>query len=220
MDFRSAEAAEQWPVILNDLSQQMTAATFEQWLRGTDAMIENGNLVVICHSSFAVDWLQNRLHDTIARAVRGVAGADIQIEYRLRGQTITSQQQDAAVPPATAGFPGFEPIRSNFVMTPRQFYEVVLTAETPTVTAVVAAVISNTYGVIVNYHTGEMREWWDASFDDVCTAAGIASRVSVRRAVRQAVAAGYIVVRDGRRGLYSYRLRRLGEPAQTGGIKN
>ena len=79
---------ELWQKALQELEAQMTKATFSTWLVETEVLEPvgeeplNGRLVVGVRNGYALDWLANRLHSTIERAVAGVAGRDIQVAYR------------------------------------------------------------------------------------------------------------------------------------------
>ena len=86
--------------------------------------------------------------------------------------------------------------------------------DTPSVQSLVAAVIDQTIGVIVNRNTGERREWWEASYPQICRVTGIKSVASVGKAGRIARANGYIVRGQGISN-YKYRHRRIGEPVDN-----
>ncbi|MCL4302962.1 MAG: hypothetical protein KJ077_45155 [Anaerolineae bacterium] len=72
-----------WSDVLKILQPQMTKATFETWLKNTTAQEEDGRLIVSTASSFGQDWLDNRLRETIERAVAQVAGRAMPIEFRV-----------------------------------------------------------------------------------------------------------------------------------------
>lgn len=208
-----------WSITLPELRLQMTTATFDTWLRGSHQVSLDGDeLVISVINDYAADWLQHRLYDVIHRTVTAVSGGhDYKITFRVEDvRARTSDQPDGAPlaltpPPAPPVFPGFEPIRANFTQVPRQFFEIVLRSEPPVVTAFVAAVVDQTHGVIINYHTGERREWWEASHEEIGRVAGIKSKASVIKAVAASRANGYVIHGDGH-GSFRYRLRRIGEP--------
>ncbi|HXV98621.1 MAG TPA: DnaA N-terminal domain-containing protein [Anaerolineae bacterium] len=76
-------SADLWDRCLAQLRLQMSRATYETWLQNTTAQEEEGRLIVFTPSSFAQDWLEKRLRDTIERAVNHVAEQPIAIEFRL-----------------------------------------------------------------------------------------------------------------------------------------
>lgn len=209
-----------WVAVLGELRQTMTRATFETWLVGSVAMSVGGDdLVVGVTSAYAKDWLENRLIDMVERAVAVFALRRLKVRFVVRPEEVMDRpvlvlgQEDGGVSAAASNpvFVGFEPFQANFVQVPRQFFEVVLRGESPVVVAFVAGVIAETVGVIVNFHTSERREWWEASFGEIGRVCGIQSRVSVRKAVRVSRVNGYVVRSRGRVD-WRYRLRRLGEP--------
>ena len=66
----------------------MTQATFDTWLRYSSARQENGTLTVIVKNTYALDWLQNRLHNTIQRTARRILGKpDLAITYEVADQS-------------------------------------------------------------------------------------------------------------------------------------
>lgn len=204
--------ADIWHEILHDLRLQMTSATFDTWLANSH-LIEHGDgrLVVAVRNAYAVDWLQHRLYDVVHRVVTAVTGQTHEIVFQVDIVSAPADSLALRHPPAAPAFPGFEPIRSNFTQMPRQFFEIVLRSEPPVVTAFVAAVVDQTYGIIVNFHTGERREWWEASYPEIGRVCGIKSKASLIKATAMARKNGYILRGHGSND-YRYRLRRIGEP--------
>lgn len=214
-----------WRVVLGELRLQMTGATFNTWLLDSVALSETGNdLVVGVRNAYAKDWLENRLIDTINRVVWAYGGSsEVKVRFEVKvenwgrvGQVLVlgpeDEDQDAAA--NVQQFIGFEPFQANFVQVPRQFFEVVLPGESPVVVAFVAGVIAQTVGVVVNFHTSARREWWEASHGEIGRVCGIASRVSVMKAVKVAREQGYVVRGRGKVD-FMYRLRRIGEPVDV-----
>lgn len=207
-----------WRLALVDLKSQMTSSTFNTWFLGSRPLSEEGDVMVVgVKNGYAKDWLENRLVDVVNRVVWALAGRMLLIRYEVardEGVVTDERNTDRNAVNAAASFGGFEPFQANFVQMPRQFFEVVLPGESPVVVAFVAGVISQTIGMIVNFHTGERREWWEASFGEIGRVCGIQSRVSVRKAVRVSRVNGYVVRSRGRVD-WKYRLRRMGEPVDV-----
>ena len=90
------------------------------------------------------------------------------------------------------------------------FFEVVVPVGPSVVVLFVATVIHQTIGWIVNYRTGERREWWEASYSEIGRVAGIKSRASVAKAIRLSRGMGYVIRREGP-SHFLYRLREVGE---------
>jgi hypothetical protein len=64
-----------WQDVLGQLQLQMTRATFDTWLKDTHIVSRNnGTLIVGTKSTFAKDWLENRLKNTINRTVSDIIG--------------------------------------------------------------------------------------------------------------------------------------------------
>lgn len=213
----SSDLNDIWKVILGELELSMTTATFDTWLKDSRLLsMDEGAFVVGVRNQYAVDWLENRMKPVVVRVVEGVLGkaiVSIRFEQKPTEQPkpLVLQSEVVAVAPV---FPGFEPYRSNHVQAPRQYFEIVVPAGPPVVVAFVAAVMANTIGVVVNFHTNERREWWEATHREIMAGCGIRSVNSVRKAVRLSRELGYVLVGLGRVGS-RYRLRRFGEPVDN-----
>jgi hypothetical protein len=70
-----------WRDALEELEMQMSQATYAAWLKGTTATLHGDELVVLVRNRYAVDWLENRLHNLITRTVAGVARRPIAVRY-------------------------------------------------------------------------------------------------------------------------------------------
>lgn len=205
-----------WQDSLQELRLQMTTATFNTWLADSRLVhADDADLVISVRNAYAADWLQHRLIDVVERIVTAVAGRKYNITFQVAGapggdpaETLALESEAAAIFPI---FPGFEPIRANFTQMPRQFFEIVQRSEVPVVSSFVASVVDQTYGVIVNYHTSERREWWEASYPEIGRVTGIKSKASVIKAVKISRKNGYVIRQKGTVN-YRYRLRRIGEP--------
>jgi chromosomal replication initiator protein len=78
-------ANEIWHATLGELQLQMTKATFDTWVRPTHAIAyRDGEMTVGVHSPYAKEWLENRLHTTIARTVTGIVGRSVQVQYIVK----------------------------------------------------------------------------------------------------------------------------------------
>ncbi|MDA0699288.1 MAG: chromosomal replication initiator protein DnaA, partial [Chloroflexi bacterium] len=69
-----------WQAALGELQLQLPAATFDTWLRGSRVLAhEEGLFVVGVASGYAKDWLERRLHATIARTLSGIVGRTVEV---------------------------------------------------------------------------------------------------------------------------------------------
>jgi hypothetical protein len=71
-----------WDMALGQLRFQMTQATFDTWVKDTYLISQAGDtLVVGTPSTFAKDWLENRLITTIRRTVTNLVGQPVDIRF-------------------------------------------------------------------------------------------------------------------------------------------
>jgi len=76
------DARQLWATALGELQLQMTRATFDTWLRGSQVVgAEVGSFTVRVRHAYAVDWLQNRLLLVIQRTVARHTGSDTRITF-------------------------------------------------------------------------------------------------------------------------------------------
>jgi chromosomal replication initiator protein len=79
-------ARKQWQAALGELELQMTRATFDTWLRGTDVIDCQGDVfTVYVRHAYAVDWLQNRLLPAIKGTLARHAGPNVQVVFTACG---------------------------------------------------------------------------------------------------------------------------------------
>ena len=78
----TAEARTVWAATLNLLEQELPRATFETWLRSTEGHSVQGNdLKVLVASPHDAEWLEQRVYQTILRALR--QGTDQKLDVRF-----------------------------------------------------------------------------------------------------------------------------------------
>ena len=78
----AAEARTRWAATLDRLKQELPRATFETWLRPTEGHSVQGNdLRVLVASPHNAEWLEQRLYQTILRALR--QGSDQKLDVRF-----------------------------------------------------------------------------------------------------------------------------------------
>ncbi len=66
-----------WQQTLEQLQLQMTKDTFDTWLKGTHVIeVRDGIWKIAVKNTFAKDWLENRLLDTVTRTLRNYASQD------------------------------------------------------------------------------------------------------------------------------------------------
>jgi chromosomal replication initiator protein len=81
-----------WQATLGELQLQMTKATFDTWVRPTRALsYENGAVTVGVYSTYAKEWLENRLDTTIRRTVAGILGQTTEVRYVIENKPSQAQ---------------------------------------------------------------------------------------------------------------------------------
>jgi hypothetical protein len=80
-------AREVWSHVLEELRMQMTQATFDTWLSGSQVVdVDNGTVTVRVRDGYAVDWLSERWIKPIERTLAGVVGQGMGVEF-VAGET-------------------------------------------------------------------------------------------------------------------------------------
>jgi len=75
----------QWQEVKEQLQEQMTQATFDTWVRQTELVsITDNQWLIQCETSFAKDWLENRLNGTLTRTASSVAGQQVELKFIVR----------------------------------------------------------------------------------------------------------------------------------------
>ncbi|MFQ5401569.1 MAG: DnaA N-terminal domain-containing protein [Anaerolineae bacterium] len=85
-----------WPLVLADLRQQMTKATFNTWLVDSRILTATSTLtfwVVVVRNEYAYEWLTNRLAPVIERTLVGLVGSEVIICYVPR--TMRSRHRES-----------------------------------------------------------------------------------------------------------------------------
>ena len=71
-----------WQAALGELQLQLTRSTFDTWLRGTSLLShEEGLFVIGVENAYAKDWLEHQLSSTVKRALAGIAGTAVDVEF-------------------------------------------------------------------------------------------------------------------------------------------
>ena len=84
----SPEAQAMWAPALEVLAEELPATTFDTWLMGTEGLRCEGEILVVrVPSVFTIAWLEQRMYQTILRAVRGSSGPgwDVRFEAGVAG---------------------------------------------------------------------------------------------------------------------------------------
>ncbi|TAK31339.1 MAG: chromosomal replication initiator protein DnaA [Chloroflexota bacterium] len=80
-----------WQAVLGELQLQVTRANYDTWLKETFVVgTEEGTVVVGAPSTFAVEWLENRLHSLVKKTLSTVAGEEMEVRF-----VVTQDNADA-----------------------------------------------------------------------------------------------------------------------------
>lgn len=190
-----------WKATLSELELQMTRATFNTWLKDTRGAYDPDTavLTVHCRNEYAVEWLTERLAETVARTASLFAGCEVTAVF------VVDEQRPKNPAPVTAVDNGQEPQepqeteeplfddlswpdpRKNFTMTPDHLFEEILprTDIKPSTKTLVQIILYNTLGNLDK--NMKPREWWeDVSQGDLCYALGITPK-TLRVAINEAL---------------------------------
>ena len=84
----SYEAQVMWATALEVLAEELPRTTFDTWLVATEGVCCEGEILVVKVASlFTIRWLEERMYQTILRAVRGSSGLawDVKFEVDVAG---------------------------------------------------------------------------------------------------------------------------------------
>ncbi|MCB0215105.1 MAG: chromosomal replication initiator protein DnaA [Chloroflexi bacterium] len=77
-----------WQQALTQLRQQLPAATFDTWLRATEGLaLQNELLVVGVPNAFVQDWIEQRLNGRVEATLQQVAGTALACTFVVAGPT-------------------------------------------------------------------------------------------------------------------------------------
>ena len=78
------EAQRMWAKTLEALSLELPVTTFETWLKDSEGVRRDGeNLAVRVASVFTIAWIEQRVYQTILRAVRGACGLTWDVHFEV-----------------------------------------------------------------------------------------------------------------------------------------
>ena len=82
MEPADSAAADTWNAVLSELELEVPRATFETWLKPTEGIAFDGqDLLVGVPSKFAAEWLEQRMYQTILRALRLSSGQPLDVRF-------------------------------------------------------------------------------------------------------------------------------------------
>ena len=89
-DIRQSEPDEIWAQVLSELAATLPAATYEQWVRDTDALSHaDGEFVVGVPHAYARDWLKDRLRFQVKRSLARLLQQSVEVTFAVRPRPTT-----------------------------------------------------------------------------------------------------------------------------------
>lgn len=118
-----------WEAAQAQLQMQMTAATFDTWIKDTTLISVEGDTYVLgVQSAFAKDWLENRLYMTLQRTLSSIIGKPgLELSIVINGNGAKAEPAQQFSPEAACPEPGpdeigvelvsFDPTQRGWVQT-------------------------------------------------------------------------------------------------------
>ena len=73
-----------WQTVLDQLEIEMPRASFDTWVRDTQAVsYEDGRLAIGVRNAYARDWLESRLASTVSRLLIGIMNRTVDVDFLL-----------------------------------------------------------------------------------------------------------------------------------------
>jgi len=71
-----------WQSVLGQLQMEMPRASFDTWVRDTEAAsLEDGVMTITTRNAYARDWLESRLTSTVQRLLVGILNQSISVQF-------------------------------------------------------------------------------------------------------------------------------------------
>ena len=83
-----------WQSVLGHLQMEMPRASYDTWVRDTEAIaLEENRLVIQVRNAYARDWLDSRLKSTVQRLLVGILNQSVEVEFLVRDVTEDDTEQ-------------------------------------------------------------------------------------------------------------------------------
>ena len=94
-------AQDTWTATLGQLEMELPRTTFDTWLKETEGLAFEGmDLLVQVPSVFTIAWLEQRMYQTILRALRQSSGELLDVRFQVSGEVASEDVQ----PPSVNGY--------------------------------------------------------------------------------------------------------------------
>ena len=90
-----------WKAVLGDLQMQMPRATFDTWVKNTSVVsYEDGMFIIGAPNTYAVEWLENRLHGALLRSAAQVMRRTVDLRFIVKPTMMVQSE-----PPMPLNYP-------------------------------------------------------------------------------------------------------------------
>lgn len=77
-----------WSKVLLNISEEISKPSFDTWLSGTIAKIDDHVITVIAKNKFAADWLKYRYENLISKTVKELTDEIYDFKFSYIGEEI------------------------------------------------------------------------------------------------------------------------------------
>lgn len=85
-----------WQSVLGLLQMEMPRASFETWVRDTEAIsLENGHMTIATRNAYARDWFESRLRSTVERLLIGILNQSVSVQFIVRDSPNEELESDS-----------------------------------------------------------------------------------------------------------------------------
>src|SRR6185295_13279351 len=86
-----------WQAILGSLEISLSKANFNTWFKNTGILERGPDYILVCvPSAFSRDWIANKYHQEMLKALKTLAPEIKEIKYQLGGGASAAVQQKVA----------------------------------------------------------------------------------------------------------------------------
>ena len=84
-----------WKIVLGQLQMEMPRASFDTWVRDTNAVdFKNDILTISVRNAYARDWLESRLTSTVSRLLIGIMNQVVQVAFVVAQSEVPQDEED------------------------------------------------------------------------------------------------------------------------------
>lgn len=85
---------ETWQQVMNQLRLDMPRASYETWVRDTEVVSLENNVLTICaRNAYACDWLESRLTSTVQNFLKGVLDQSVSVRFVVNAKAEEDEQE-------------------------------------------------------------------------------------------------------------------------------